>query len=329
LKDADAFWDFISLRPETTHQVSFLFSDRGIPNGYRHMDGFGSHTFKFVNAKGESHYVKFHLKTNQGIKNLPVDVANRISAEDPDYSIKDLFDHIAKGQFPSWEVKIQIMTFEQAEKFRWNPFDLTKIWPHGEFPLIPVGRLVLNQNPKNYFAEVEQIAFSPAHMVPGIEPSPDKMLHGRLFSYSDTHRHRLGANYQQLPVNCPFAKTKNYQRDGPATFDNQEGAPNYFPNSFHGPHDDKKYAQHKFSVSADVQRYNTADDDNFTQVGDFWRKVLKPEERERLAQNIAGNLKNAKPFIQKRAIANFAKADPEYGRKIEEYIQKANQSARL
>jgi len=166
-------------------------------------------------------------------------------------------------------------------------------------------------------------------MVPGIEPSPDKMLHGRLFSYADTHRHRLGVNYQQLPVNCPFAKVKNYQRDGPATFDNQEGAPNYFPNSWNGPHDDKKFAQHSYTVSGDVQRYNTADDDNFTQVGNFWRKVLKPEERERLAQNIAGHLKNAKPFIQKRAIANFAKADPEYGRKIEEYIQKSASSARL
>jgi len=329
LKDPDMFWDLISLRPETTHQVSFLFSDRGIPDGYRHMDGFGSHTFKFVNAKGEAYYVKFHLKTAQGIKNLPVDKAARLAAEDPDYAIRDLYDTISKGDFPAWDFKIQIMTFEQAEKFRWNPFDLTKIWPHTEFPLIPVGRLVLNQNPKNYFAEVEQIAFSPAHLVPGIEPSPDKMLHGRLFSYADTHRHRLGANYQQLPVNCPFARVRNYQRDGPMTFDNQEGAPNYFPNSFQGPQDDKKWTAHLFQASADVARYNTADDDNFTQVGDFWRKVLKPEERERLAQNIAGNLKDAKPFIQKRAIANFAKADPEYGRKIEEYISKATQAARL
>jgi len=329
LKDANMFWDFISLRPETTHQVSFLFSDRGIPDGYRHMNGFGSHTFKFVNAKGEANYVKFHFKTNQGVKNLPVDVAGRIASEDPDYAIKDLYDNIAAGKFPSWDLKIQIMTFEQAEKFRWNPFDLTKIWPHSEFPLIPVGKLVLNQNPKNYFAEVEQIAFSPAHLVPGIEPSPDKMLHGRLFSYADTHRHRLGTNYQQLPVNCPFAKVRNYQRDGPSAYDNQEGAPNYFPNSFQGPHDDKKYALHADKLSGDVQRYNTADDDNFSQVGNFWRKVLKPDERERLAQNIAGNLKNAKPFIQKRAIANFAKADPEYGRKIEEYIQKATQNSRL
>eukprot|EP01102_Stenamoeba_stenopodia_P013471 TRINITY_DN437_c0_g1_i1.p1 TRINITY_DN437_c0_g1~~TRINITY_DN437_c0_g1_i1.p1 ORF type:complete len:525 (-),score=128.57 TRINITY_DN437_c0_g1_i1:107-1681(-) len=329
LKDPDAFWDFISLRPETTHQVSFLFSDRGTPDGYRHMNGYGSHTFKFVNAKGEAVYVKFHLKTNQGIKNLSVEEAGRLAGDDPDYAIRDLFDNIAKGNFPSWNVFIQVMTFEQAEKFRWNPFDLTKIWPQGEYPLIPVGRLVLNQNPKNYFAEVEQIAFAPAHLVPGIEPSPDKMLQARLFSYADTHRHRLGTNYQQLPVNCPLAKVRNYQRDGPQAYDNQGDAPNYFPNSFQGPQDDRKHAWHKWAVSGDVARYNTADDDNFTQVGTFWRKVLKPEERDRLARNIAGHLKDAKPFIQKRAIANFAKADPEYGRKIEEYIQKAHQASRL
>ena len=189
------FWDFITLRQETTHQVCFLFSDRGIPDGYRHMNGYGSHTFKMVNSDGKAVYCKFHVKTNQGIKNLPVDKAHRLSADNPDYSIQDLYNSISDGKFPSWSMYIQIMTFEQAEKFKWNPFDLTKIWPHSLHPLIPVGQLVLNRKPVNYFTEVEQLAFAPANMVPGIEPSPDKMLQGRLFSYIDTHRHRLGPNY--------------------------------------------------------------------------------------------------------------------------------------
>lgn len=210
------FWDFITLRPETTHQVCFLFSDRGIPDGFRHMNGYGSHTFKLVNAEGKPVYCKFHMKTDQGIQGLPVDKAHKLSADDPDYSLHDLYNAIAEQRYPSWTVYIQVMSFEQAEKFRWNPFDLTKIWPHGEFPLLPVGKLVLDRNPTNYFAEVEQLAFSPANMIPGIEPSPDKMLQARLFSYTDTHRHRLGPNYPQIPVNCPLRtiKMRNYSRDG-------------------------------------------------------------------------------------------------------------------
>lgn len=176
LKDPDMFWDFISLRPETTHQVCFLFSDRGTPDGYRHMNGYGSHTFKMVNAEGKAVYCKFHLKTDQGIKNLPPSQAAALEGADPDYSIRDLYNSIAEGRFPSWSFYIQVMTFEQAEKYKWNPFDLTKVWPHGDFPLIPVGKMVLDKNPENYFTDVEQAAFSPANMIPGIEASPDKML---------------------------------------------------------------------------------------------------------------------------------------------------------
>ena len=324
LKDPDMFWDFISLRPETTHQVSFLFSDRGIPDGYRHMNGYGSHTFKMVNEKGEAVYVKFHYKTDQGIKGLPVEKAAELSGSDPDYAIRDLYNSIAEGKFPSWTLYLQVMTFEEAEKHRWNPFDLTKVWPHAEFPLIPVGRIVLNRNPVNYFAEVEQIGFSPAHMVPGIEPSPDKMLQGRLFSYDDTHRHRIGANYLQLPVNRPSnVKVRNYQRDGPMTLDeNQAGAPNYFPNSFQGPKDRRHMGPSRFHVSGDVARYNSADEDNFTQVGHFWSRVLSEEERRRLVENIAGHLKDAKEFIQVRAVKNFSQAHPDYGRRIDELLTK-------
>jgi len=322
LKDPDAFWDFISLMPMTTHQVSFLFSDRGTPNGYRHMNGYGSHTFKMVNDNSEAVYCKFHYKTDQGIKCFNREGADEMAKQDPDYAIRDLYNNIAKGNHPSWTMYIQVMTFAEAEAFEFNPFDLTKVWSHKEFPLIPVGKLILNRNPKNYFAEVEQIAFSPAHLVPGIEPSPDKMLQGRLFSYNDTHRHRLGANWDQIPVNCPYrASVRNYQRDGPMNVaGNQAGAPNYFPNSFSGPNVDRRWKQDSFSVTGDVSRYNSADEDDFTQVGHFWRQVLSEAERERLVDNIGSHLCNAQEFLQERAIKNFGSADPEYGRRIRENI---------
>jgi len=333
LKDPDMFWDFISLRPETLHQVSFLFTDRGTPRGYRHMNGYGSHTFKMVNGADEAVYCKFHFKTDQGIKCFHAEEADEMAAKDPDFAIRDLYNSIANNKYPSWKLYIQVMTFDEAEKFRWNPFDLTKTWPQAEFPLIPVGKMVLNENPKNYFAEVEQIAFSPSHMVPGIEASPDKMLQGRLFSYPDTHRHRLGSNYMQLPINCPFQSKRNvqcYQRDGPqCVTDNGGNAPNYYPNSFNGPVDglrttDRNYGRHvqqsTFQVSGDVKRWNSADDDNFTQVGIFWNKVLNDDERVRLAENIGNHLKNAQQFIRKRAVANFAKCDPKYGAMIQAVV---------
>jgi len=332
LKDPDMFWDFISLRPETCHQVSFLFSDRGTPMGYRHMNGYGSHTFKLVNIDGEAVYCKFHFKCDQGIKCFYAEEADKMGAEDPDYAIRDLYNAIASGKPPTWTLHIQVMTFDEAENFKWNPFDLTKTWPQGEFPLIPVGKMTLNENPKNYFAEVEQIAFSPSHMVPGVEPSPDKMLQGRLFSYPDTHRHRLGSNYMQIPINCPFQnkrKVTSYQRDGPqCVTDNNGGAPNYFPNSFNGPVDgmragasrERQTRASTFQVSGDVKRWNTADDDNFTQVGIFFNNVLNEEERIRLASNIGNHLKGAQKFLQQRAIANFSKCDSRYGSMIQSVV---------
>lgn len=322
LKDPDMFWDFMSLRPETIHQQTFLFTDRGTPDGFRHMNGYSSHTLKLVNSDGEAVYCKFHHKTNQGIKNLSGAEADRLAASDPDYATRDLYNAIADGNYPSWTTYIQVMTFEEAEKFRWNPFDLTKIWPHSEYPLIPVGRFTLNRNPKNYFAEVEQSAFSPAHMVPGIEPSPDKMLQARLFSYSDTHRHRLGTNYLQIPVNCPFnAKVRHYLRDGPQVFDENQGdSVNYFPNSFSGPTGNEKFAEHRFKVSGDVGRYDTENDDNFTQVSTFWKKVLTPDEKTALVENIAGHLINAQEFIQKRMVRAFTQVDPEYGNRVQKLL---------
>lgn len=332
LKDPDMFWDFMSLRPETVHQTLFLFADRGLPDGYRFMNGYGSHTFKLVNDKQEQYYCKFHFKTAQGIKNLPVSKADELASSDPDYSIRDLYNAIARGEFPSWNMFIQIMTFDEAEKVKFNPFDLTKVWSQKEYPLIPVGRFTLDRNPNNYFAEVEQAAYSPAHLVPGIEASPDKMLQGRLFAYDDTHRHRLGANFLQLPVNCPYrVNVKNYQRDGPMCFnDNQGGAPNYFPNSFEGPQEcpRTKKLQPSYKLSGDVNRFDTGDEDNFSQASVFFNTILDEGAKKRLIENMGGHLANAQPFIQERAIANFSKVSLELGKGLTETI-KLKKSAKM
>eukprot|EP00979_Chaetoceros_neogracilis_P009591 scaffold2189_cov234-Chaetoceros_neogracile.AAC.11 len=322
LGDPDMFWDFISLRPESVHQVSILFSDRGIPDGYRHMNGYGSHTFKNVNAQGEAVYVKYHFKTDQGIANLSTEAAAKLASSDPDYSTRDLYNAIANEEFPSWTMYVQVMNYSQAKSVPFDPFDLTKVWPHSQYPLEEVGRMVLNRNPSNYFAEVEQLAFSPSHMIPGIEPSPDKMLQARLFSYSDTHRHRLGTNYQQIPVNMPL-NADNYQRDGPMTVTNNgTGAPNYFPNSFRGPRVDSsgRATAHSDRVVGDVERVETGDEDNFSQCCHFYNNVLKQDERDRLTSNIAGHMVNASEAIRIRALSNFAAVDAEYGRTISHKI---------
>lgn len=322
-KDPNAFWDFLTLRPETCHQVSFLFSDRGTPDGYRHMNGYGSHTFKLVNAKNDITYVKFHFKSDQGIKNLSASKANQLAGENPDYSIQDLYNAIAKDTTPpTWTMKIQVMTEKQIADCKFNPFDLTKVWSQQEYPLITAGKLVLNKNPSNYFSQVEQIAFSPSHFIPGIEASADKMLQGRLHSYPDTHRHRLGANYLQIPVNCPFSKVSNMQRDGPQTVnDNQCGAPNYFPNSFSGPTTKTEFNEQPTPVTGNADRYETSDDDNFSQVGVFWRNVLTEDGRAHLIENMSGHMINAVEFIQERAIKNFTQCDADYGQRLSDALK--------
>jgi catalase len=329
LKDPDMFWDFISLRPETTHQVMFLFSDRGTPDGYRHMSGFGSHTYKMVNAKGEAIWCKFHFKPVGGNKTLSAAEAHRLSADDPDYALRDLFNAIAKGDFPTWKLSIQVMTLEEANKVEFNPFDVTKIWPHKQFPLIECGKMVLDRNPADYFAEVEQSAFSPASMIPGIEPSPDKLLQGRLFSYDDTHYHRLGINFRQLPINCPY-KCANHaltQRDGPHAIPPKEriGMPNYHPNSFNGPKECASAMEHSLTLSnATAQRYDNFDEDNFTQPRAFWEKVLNDTTRKNLVDNIAGHLCNAQKFIQDRAIGNFTQVHADFGKMLRTEVDKKN-----
>jgi catalase len=319
LKDADMFWDFLSLTPESIHQVTILFSDRGTPKSYRHMNGYSSHTFMWYNEKAEYWWVKLHFKTEQGIQNFTREEAERMRGIDPDCATRDLYEAIARGDHPSWRLEVQIMTPDQAKDYRLDPFDITKVWPHADFPPADVGRLVLNRSPENYFAEVEQAAFSPGNFVPGIGPSPDKMLQGRLFSYHDTHRHRLGPNYHLLPVNAPKAcKMQSYQRDGAMRLDdNGGGGPNYWPNSLGGPSPDPEVAAPPIDVCGMAARhaYQLGDVD-FVQAGDLFRKVVTEEGRAHLIDNIVSHLGGAQKRTQLRQTALFLKADAEYGERV-------------
>ncbi|MFK2825716.1 catalase KatA [Bacillus sp. B190/17] len=317
LKNPTAVWDFWSLSPESLHQVTILMSDRGIPATLRHMHGFGSHTFKWVNENGKGVWVKYHFKTEQGIKNMDVGLAAKLAGEHPDYHTEDLFNAIENGDFPAWKLYVQIMPIEEADTYRWDPFDVTKVWSQKDYPLIEVGRMVLNRNPENYFAEVEQATFSPGNFVPGIEASPDKMLQGRLFAYSDAHRYRVGANHNQLPINRPKAEVNNYQRDGQMRFDNNGGKAVYYePNSFSGPKEMPSANVTPFNVAGQAGNYNYHHDDHYTQAGDLYR-LMSEEERERLAANIVNAMKPvAKEEIKLRQIRHFYKADPEYGTRV-------------
>jgi len=321
LPDPDMFWDFLSLTPESIHQVTILFSDRGTPVSYRHMNGYSSHTFKWYNEKGEYFWVQYHFKTDQGIKNLTREEATRISGEDSNHATRDLYEAIEQGDYPSWTLEMQIMTPEQARDYRFDVFDITKVWPHGDIKPIKVGKLVLNRNPVNYFAEVEQAAFCPGNLVPGIAASPDKMLQARLFSYHDTHIHRLGPNYHMLPVNAPKNAPENsYQRDGFMRFDtNGGGGPNYWPNSFGGPAPDPDALEPPFEVSGQAARTPyTHPNNDFLQAGNLYRDVMTDQGRKNLVGNIVDHLSGAQKRIQLRQTALFYKADPDYGCRVAE-----------
>jgi catalase len=314
LKSPTMMWDFWSLSPESLHQVTILFSDRGTPDGYRHMNGYSSHTFSLINAKNELSYVKWHFKTKQGIKNFTRESADAMRGVDPDYSQRDLFHAIAKGDYPKWRVCIQVMPEKDADTYHINPFDLTKVWPHGDYPLLEVGELVLDRNPVNYFAEVEQAAFEPKNIVPGMGYSPDKMLQARLISYPDAHRYRLGVNYDALPVNKPQCPVHTYHRDGEMRFDGNSGsAPNYEPNSFGGPVENPAYRERPRTISGSVDRHNhRLDSDYYMQPGNLFR-LMPPDARERLIGNIVSTMKSIPQRIQELQIQHFYKADPAYG----------------
>jgi catalase len=331
VQEPDNVWDFFSLSPETTHQFVWLFGDRGIPASYRNMDGFGSHTFQWQNAKGEGCWVKYHLKTDQGIKCLTAQEAARIAGENPDYCQLDLLQAIERKEYPTWTVKVQIMSFAEAQKYRFNPFDLTKVWSQKDYPLQELGRLVLDRNPDNYFADVEQAAFNPANFVPGIGPSPDKMLQGRLFAYGDAHRYRLGVNHTQIPVNKPHAAAaQNYGRDGFMRFDGNQGrARNYEPNSFGGPvqSGESTYAPievHGATGSFAWERHK--EDNDFVQAGDLYR-LMSEEEKKRLVANIAGSLSRvSRSEIVERSLGSFRSADKDLADRLAKAIRELRKS---
>jgi catalase len=321
-RDNTMQWDFWTLVPASAHQVTILMSDRGTPRTYRHMNGYGSHTFLWENAAGEKHWIKYHFKTDQGIQNFTDAEAKAMTAEEPDYHRIDLWDSIAGGQFPSWTLHVQVMPFEDAAGYKVNPFDLTKVWSQKDYPLIKVGTMTLNRNPDNYFAQIEQAAFEPANFVPGIGPSPDKMLLGRLFSYPDTHRYRIGPNYLQLPVNAPVVPVNDYSFDGPMAFRHHGDGPVYAPNSFGGPHADPALGQ---NVTWDVEGGPMVrepytlhpEDDDWTQAGRLVREVMSDTDRDHLVTNIVGHLtKGVRPDIQARAIDYWRNVDAELGARV-------------
>jgi catalase len=322
MRSNDMQWDFWTLSPESAHQVTILMSDRGTPRTLRHMHGFGSHTFSWLNAGGERYWVKYHFKTVQGIETFTDAEAEAMTAEDPDFHRRDLRAAIDKGDAPEWRLNVQLMPFADAANYRFNPFDLTKVWPHGDYPEIEVGRLVLDRNPDNFFAEVEQAGFSPANLVPGIGLSPDKMLMGRIFSYHDTHLHRIGANYEQLPINAPKVPVHSYNKDAPMTYHHSGAQPVYAPNSYGGPQADPERGSDLFweVPGGELGRYayeKHSDDDDFGQAGTLYRQVMNDTDREHLAANIVGHASNeVSEKIQMRVIAYWSSVDPELGARV-------------
>jgi catalase len=325
LRDNDMQWDFWTLLPETAHQVVWLMGDRGFPKTWRHMNLYSSHTYMWINAQGERFWVKYHFKTDQGIDFWTQAEGDRLAGTDPDYHTKDLYEAIRRGNHPSWTLHMQIMPLEEAKTYRFNPFDLTKVWPHSDYPLIEVGKLTLDHNPTDNHTEIEQAAFQPNNLVPGIGPSPDRMLLARLFSYADAHRARLGVNYQQVPVNAPIAPVNTYSKDGVMRMVNRTD-PVYWPNSKGGPQADSQhykpaswYADGEIMHAAYVQH---AEDDDWGQVGTLVREVMDDPARDRLVSNIVGQLLNGvtEPVLQ-RAFWYLGNVDKDLGDRVEKGVR--------
>lgn len=319
MHNAASNWDFWTLLPEALHQVTVVMSDRGIPYSYRHMHGFGSHTFSMINSQGQRTWVKFHFITQQGIKNLTDQEAQELIGRDRESHQRDLYESIERGDFPRWTMKIQVMTEEQARQCPYNPFDLTKVWPHKDFPLIEVGVLELNRNPENYFADVEQAAFDPANVVPGISFSPDRMLQGRLFAYSDAQRYRLGVNHYQIPVNrsrCPFLNM--YHRDGMMRVDgNRGGQITYEPNSHGQLQEQPEYKEPPLELDGAAYQWDYREDDSdyYTQTRALFR-LMSPDQQRQLFENTARAMGDIPEEIKLRHIGNCMKADEAYGKGV-------------
>jgi len=322
LRDHDMQWDFWTLSPESAHQVAYLMGDRGIPRTWRHMNGYGSHTYMWVNAWGEKSWVKYHFISDQGVECLTQEEADRLASTDGDYHTRDLFEAIGRCDHPRWTLKVQIMPFGEATNYRFNPFDLTKVWPHSDYPLLEVGRMTLDRNPTDYHSEMEQLAVEPSNMVPGIGPSPDKMLLGRMFSYPDAHRHRIGVNYNQLPVNAPVSPVNSYSKDGAMRY-TKVSDPVYAPNSKGGPQADTGRYGEPAGWHAEGEMVRAAytlheEDDDWGQAGTLVREVMAEAERDRLVDNIVDHLLDGvtAPVLQ-RAFEYWREVDQVTGDRIE------------
>ncbi|MBT1001197.1 catalase [Paenarthrobacter sp. DKR-5] len=322
LRDADMQWDFWTLSPESAHQVTWLMGDRGLPASWREMQGYGSHTYQWINAAGERFWVKYHFKSHQGVNAMTADEAEQLAGSDADYYIRDLYENIEAGNFPSWDLHVQVMPYEDAKNYRFNPFDLTKIWPHADYPLVKVGTMTLNRNPENYFAQIEQAAFSPSNFVPGIAASPDKMLQARIFSYADAHRYRVGTNHAQLPVNAPKNEVHNYSQNGAARYTfNSASTPVYAPNSKGGPAAAEPAQvgggwENDGELTLSAHSLHAADDD-FGQAGTLYREVFDDAERARFLDTITGGVAGVQdPGIKERAIGYWTKVDADLGAKL-------------
>lgn len=313
LRSNTAMWDFWSLSPESLHQVTILMSDRGLPKSYRNINGYGSHTYSLINSKNERFWVKFHFKTLQGIETLTNKEAEAIVGKDRESNQRDLFENIEKENFPKWSFEIQIMSEEEAKKCSFNPFDLTKVWPHGDYPMIKVGTMTLNENPKNYFQQVEQASFSPSNIVPGISYSPDKMLQARIFSYPDAQRYRVGTHYEMLPVNRPIVEVNTYNLDGSMNFDIKEPTKAFYePNSFDGPVEDKSYLEPDLDVGDIAKRYDhRVGNDDFSQPRALFL-LMSNSQKEQLFSNIKDAMAGVPRDIVDRQIALFEKVHPDY-----------------
>lgn len=318
LKDHNAFWDFASLNPETLHQMTILFTDYGTPNGFRHMNGFSSHTYMWYNKEKDYVWVKYHIISDQGREDLPAKKAKELESSNPDFSIEDLKNAIEKGNYPSWTMYIQIMTKEEAQNYKFDPFDVTKVWYHADYPLIPIGKLVLNKNPQNYFSEVEQVAFAPSHIVPGIAPSPDKLLQGRLISYGDAHRYRLGANADQIPINqAKNATVINKQRDGNFFSHSENPDINYYPNSVDKIKTSNDFNFPDITTSGELKRHKREIKDiDFEQPRALYERVLKDDQKEALLNNLTDHMKVIRKNIAYRQVSLFYKMNSDLGSKL-------------
>ncbi|HEY8297648.1 MAG TPA: catalase [Candidatus Baltobacteraceae bacterium] len=319
LRDNDMQWDFWSLSPESLHQVTYLMGDRGIPQSHQFMNGYGSHTYSWINADGKMVWVKYHMKTEQGIRNFTRQEAAAVVAADPDYATRTLFDQIEKGEPACWKMYVQIMPLEDAASYRFDPFDVTKVWSHKDYPLLEVGRIVLDKNPDNYFAQIEQAAFEPSNVVPGIWFSPDKMLQGRIFAYADAHRYRIGPNYHQLPVNqAKNAPVHNYGRDGNMNAGENGGkAINYEPNSRNGPVEAKQFMEPSQAVAGETGRFeqHAVRNDNYTQPGDLYR-LMDAGAQDRLVDAVVTGMKPVRKEVQQRQVEHWRKVDASLGERV-------------